>query len=163
MVAGDQQPIRERKTSPAGVVSVALVIATAITVAMIAWAQRLPALDVTLELAGDHVVVGGAEVTALRAGGLQTDIKPIDLIDEPDVIGSWDELDAFYARQHAIWTILQAPRAELQIAAVWRPVEVRHRGLAELPVAFYTLLAAALVAWIVGFLTYAFSDRGSAP
>ncbi|MDX2092559.1 MAG: hypothetical protein SFX73_32140 [Kofleriaceae bacterium] len=154
-----------RRASPAWIVSIAFVIAIAVTVVLIATAERLPALPLTLQVEGDRVVdATGAEVGAIRVPGSSTTfaLKPVDLIEEPDVVDSWEALDEFYARQAILWHHLQGEDLEVQIAGAWRTIAVERRGITGLPLAFYTLLAAALVAWIVGFLTFAFSDRGRA-
>lgn len=148
---------RERAsiTSPARIVNLAVAFAIAITIAFVAWAQRFPALP---------FAVAGSGVTEIRAPAADVPfrLEPIDLIEEPDVVGSWAELDSFYARQGEIWRRLDGSTVDVRIDGEWKTVPVVRRGASDLPLPLYTLLAAAFVAWVAGFVTYAFSDRGRA-
>src|SRR5687767_13123212 len=77
-----------------------------------------------------RVVIAGSDrtVSAMRvAGGQAFELRPVDVIEEPDVVGSWEELDTFYARQGEIWQRLQAPSVELLVDGVWREVPVEGR------------------------------------
>lgn len=166
-----ESPPQPRK-SPAWVINLALGVALAFSVLLIGAAQALPALPFVLEVEGARVVTAAfaedgrrSQVTALRTPGRDAEpftLRPVDLIEEPDVLGSWEELNEFYARQGELWKRLQGESVELRVAGIWRSVPVVKRGLADLPLAFYTMLVATLVVWVVGFATYALSDRGLA-
>src|SRR5690606_13157408 len=132
------------------------VIAVAVSVALVIAAGRVPGLPFALEVVDEKIVDPvGLEVTAIRAG---VDSEPfplqaLDVIEEPDIVSSWEALDAFYERQGVIWRHLQARSVDVEIAGTWQTVPIERRGPADMPLAFYTLLATALVTWIVGFFT----------
>lgn len=136
-----------------------------VTILLVIAATAIPAPPFQLRSAGARVLVEptGEELTAVRRpGGLAFPVEPGDLIEEPDIVETWAELDRFYDRQGELWHRLDGPVLEVEVAGAWRPVAVTGRSPTELPLSFYTLLLATLVAWTVGFATYAFSDRGPA-
>ena len=158
---------KARGASPARLVNASLGVARGVTVLLVVAAQRLPALPFGLEIDGERLVTrpSGAEVTEIRATGPEAapfHLEPVDLIEEPDVAGSWAELESFYGRQGEIWKRLQGSTVDVRVGGAWRSVPIVRRSLTQLPLAFYTLLVASLVTWMVGFVTYAFSDRGPA-
>jgi signal transduction histidine kinase len=164
---------RAPQARPTWIVNAAIVIAAGLSLLLVALAVRLPALPYSLVADGKDVVtfefpgaVGSRHVvSALRQRGVGAEtfeLEPGDLIEEPDVIGSWSELNRFYARQGKLWQLLQGSELEASVDGTFRRVKVVERGLADLPLGFYAQLLAALVVWVVGFVTYAFSDRGLA-
>jgi signal transduction histidine kinase len=160
-VKGQQSP----GLSPAWIVNLQLAIATGVTILLLVAACAIPSLPFALRADGDRVVVAstGQEVGAIRVpGGPAFRLEPMDIVEEPDVVETWGELDRFYARQGELWDRLSGPVVEVEIAGVWQSLPVVGRTLRQLPGAFYTLLVATLVTWLVGFATYAFSDRGPA-
>ena len=153
-----------RRLGPALIINAGVAVALGITILLVVWAQQIRTLPLALETQGEdesaRVVIRGTDRLVTSIDGHP--LIPGDLVEEPDTVGTWEELNAFYARQGALAAILERPAVRVTIDGKDETVGVITRGLAQLPLSFYTLLAASLVAWIVGFATYAFSDRGPA-
>jgi signal transduction histidine kinase len=152
-------------------VNAALGVGLGLMVLLTGAARRLPELPCALTTDDPELTTtafsanGTPEVVSeirTRAQREPFRLKAVDLIEEPDVLGSWTELDDFFARQGQLWRRLREPDVEFRVAGVWRAAPVRARRLTDLPFAFYAQLIAPLAAWVVGFATYAFSNRGLA-
>ncbi len=162
MSNNDGNPRAEQR--PGWIVNSAVLVALAVSIFLTAVAARLPGPTIALHAEGERVLAGERVVSAIRTspGAEPFRLGPFDLIEEPDVATSWQELNEFYARQGELWRHLQAPTVELDVDGQWLEARVAERGLGSLPLTFYTLIAASFVVWVVGFVTFAFSNRGIA-
>ena len=125
---------RPHGPSPAAIVNSSLVIGIGVTIALVVAAERIPALPFALELDGERVVRSDTQqtITEIRKpGGEPFRLEPIDLIEEPDVVDSWDELNAFYARQAELHARLSEPTLEVSSDGTWTTLAVVTRGLLE--------------------------------
>lgn len=125
-------------------------------------AHTIPTPRGSWTVEGDEVrLEGSGAVMALRSSAGRFDLEPLDLIDEPDVMETWGDLDRFFARQTELRRVLDG----VEVVAVRPdgttvPVEVGPRPFGELHWTFYSQLLAALLAWLAGLVTFAYSDRG---
>lgn len=148
-----------------GIVHLPLALAIGVTLLLVVAARAQPALPFALEATDAGVIVSstGEAVTAIRTpGGEPFALEAFDLVEEPDVVETWAELDRFYTRQGELLQRLEGPVVEVEIDGAWRSVPVARRELPHLPLTFYTLLVASFATWIIGLATYALSDRGPA-
>lgn len=140
-----------------------------IVLSVVCWwlALRLPAapsLEVSTRGAETVVVssIAGREVPvrALRSTAGQHELRPVDLIEEPDILPSWEEFHGFFDRQTALTEVLSGAALELQTAdGTWVAAPVEERGPLSLPWQFYLQVLVGLFMWMVGVATYAYSDR----
>lgn len=103
---------------------------------------------------GDSLVALGP------TGGAMMNVEPRDLLEEPDFLDTWAEEDAFYTRQSAIATILQAPTVTLTLldkSNTVRTVTVtpRQRPLSSLPLIFWLQLTFGAAGLIIGTWVWA--------
>lgn len=115
-------------------------------------------------------LAGARELVALRRpdGSGAFVIEPTDLIEEPDFFDDYPAMEAFYARQTALRSLLDAPALELVArdeGGAERTVVVTpaRRPLASLPLVFWFQILAGLAgfslsAWVVVLRP---NDRGA--
>jgi len=89
------------------------------------------------------------------ADGRRMALAPSDLLDDPDVIETYDALDGFYARQSALADLLAAGPLRLEVqrpdgAVAEIPVQPARRSLGDLPAPFWVQLLVGLVALVIG-------------
>lgn len=148
---------------PANRLVAALVLAVLAAAAAIALATRAPWAGLTLRAQPDGAVTveaatgpsaalpAGARLVALGApGAMPLALRSDDLMEEPDLLPGYQELDAFLARQSSIAALLAAP----QVALHWQdgagmPVQQSvvapgRRPVAALPGPFWFQLAVSL-------------------
>lgn len=119
-----------------------------------------PARDMPLPRRG--LSLGGADGTALR-------IVADDLVDEPDIFATYDEMADFFARQAAISRILRDARVTLRgvdAQGVPRSATVApspQRPIRDLPAAFWIQLCVGLAAWLVGMWVWSLRRRDPTP
>ncbi|MEM9192799.1 MAG: hypothetical protein AAGF12_26730, partial [Myxococcota bacterium] len=137
-----------------------------VTAGTVLGAFLLPALDVQLTTDGTQVFAQGLDgreptaVVGIHSSTGSHRFEAVDLIDEPDVIPTWEETNRFFDRQTALTRVLEGRDLELETGTGER-VEVRRsrRAIEHIHWTFYSQLICALLVWLVGFATYAFSDR----
>lgn len=141
------------------VASAALAAGSLVTFA----ATRLPWLEMQLQNASDGslgATLNGKTVTlaAIEAvDGSRRSIAPRagDLIEEPDVLGTFAEIDAVLARQTQLAAIVAAPAVGLTLRAEDGDVErvvvtPAGRPLTDLPAAFWVQLVTGLGGLLIG-------------
>ena len=95
-------------------------------------------------------------------------LVPTDLIEEPDFLDTWVELDAFFARQQRIATLLR--RADVAVARCdaegsaceWRALTGATRPLSSLPFVFWFQLMVGSIATVVGAWIWAMRPQDAA-
>lgn len=147
------------------IVRVAVVSGLLISGAVVWLAFSLPALEAQLGVAGEavHASLDGAEVpvVAIRSSAGEHDLIPLDLMEEPDMVATWDEWDRFFARQDRLAEVLGGDGLALQRAdGGWAPSTRVARRPERLHWTFYSQLFAALAVWLAALVTFAYSDRG---
>lgn len=109
--------------------------------------------DVSVLAAGGPAasIPAGARLLGLRAvgGGDAVPVTAGDLLEEPDVVADYVEMDAFFARQSALAAPLHAPQVIIEWQSgdaprVATPVEPLARPWSALPGAFWFQLAVAV-------------------
>lgn len=115
-----------------------------------------PVLAAVAGPAADAGVRAGETVVSVGAPGaapLALDAR--DLLEEPDLLDTWPESDAFFARQTALRALLDRDVVQLGVRdarGAVRPVTLRpaERPATALPLAFWLQLAFGAVGGIVG-------------
>ncbi|WGW02920.1 sensor histidine kinase [Tropicibacter oceani] len=152
---------------PVFAASVVVNLAMALLVVWVAMAQ--PWLGITLDLRDDVVTIGavaddgptpaevqGATLLAVApAGQPPLALRAMDVIEEPDMLGSADLLTQFYAHQDQIHAALRAGPVDLIVQQDGAERDVRvsaqaKRPLADLSIEFWTQLTVALTGLIIG-------------
>lgn len=157
-----------RRNAPR-VLSAPAVGAVGVALALICWwlALGLP-LAPSLRVVGteaDATVVadledGAVVVRAIRSSAGSHPLRPVDLIEEPDILPEWQEFYDFFERQSALTEILEGTNIELETAAgEWVGVEVVRRRPWSLPWPFYLQIFIGLFMWMVGVASYFHSER----
>lgn len=87
-----------------------------------------------------------------RAGDARVTIEASDLVDEPDMVATYDDMARFFARQTEINRVLQQATVTLRGADGSRTAvtPAPRRPLGDLPGAFWVQLGVGLAAWLVG-------------
>ncbi|MGO4851298.1 sensor histidine kinase [Phaeovulum sp. W22_SRMD_FR3] len=97
----------------------------------------------------------GAQLIRLGASGTAVEVTPVDLIEEPDTLGTAERLVAFYARQQQLFAVLSGETVTLTVAqgGVTEQVAVTpapKRPLSDLPVKFWVQIFVAFTGMIIG-------------
>ncbi|MCX8086324.1 MAG: hypothetical protein N3C63_05400 [Rhodocyclaceae bacterium] len=106
-------------------------------------------------------IPAGAEALALTAAdGRRLALEAADLIEEPDFYDSYAEMDAFFARQAALTSLLEAQAVHLLWAlpggeAAETALLPRKRRMIELPFAFWFQLAVGLSGLLIAGWVFA--------
>jgi signal transduction histidine kinase len=81
-------------------------------------------------------------------------VSDTDLIEEPDFLDEWSDMDAFFARQTRLAAVMRSAGARVAVVAPggveWRPLPGRHRDVGSLPFVFWFQLLVGGIAVIVG-------------
>jgi hypothetical protein len=105
-----------------------------------------------------------AGATALRLQGAQdsVDLRAQDLIEEPDFIDTYPDMDAFFARQTRLATLMKEPQLVLHWqAAAGAPALTStltvspRREMASLPLVFWFQLFAGAASLLIGAWVFA--------
>ncbi len=101
------------------------------------------------------VIPAGAVLLSMRAtaGGAAIQLQADDLMEEPDVLGSYAKMDAFFARQQQITEVLAQPRVTLvwQVAQTQGETVVTPQGrpIHSLPILFWFQLAVSVTGCLI--------------
>jgi hypothetical protein len=99
-------------------------------------------------------------VQAVRSSAGRHPLRPVDLIEEPDILPEWEEFYDFFERQSALTAILEGGDLELEtIDGEWVAAAAVRRGPWSLPWPFYLQIFIGLFMWMVGVASYFHSDR----
>lgn len=171
--------------------TLAIVFCLACAFAALALALRAPWLGLALAPHGDGSVrvlgsggpsagvPAGATLVHLRAGERRVELQGTDLIEEPDLLEDYPQMDAFFERQAALAALLAGPQLELgwrdaragaagavgaggaaaegAAAGELRVTEVRpeRRPLSSLPVVFWFQLAVSTAGCLIASWVWA--------
>lgn len=109
----------------------------------------------------------GARLLGVRGEGERIELQAGDLLEEPDVIDDYAESDEFFARQAALFAVLQAPQVHVEYTlddAPPRSVTIvpARRPLTSLPGLFWYQLAAGAVGLLVSLWVLVLRPRDRA-
>lgn len=134
--------------NPFRILTAAAAIAFVTATIALLLALRIPALDLP----------DGARPAAVSAGTTRIVVIDTDLIEEPDVLPDHAAMDAMFARQTELHTLLATPGAEVEArladgGAI--AVEPRQRRLGDVPAMFWFQVAVGMAslfisAWVFG-------------
>ncbi|MBO6557751.1 MAG: hypothetical protein JJ957_14690 [Pseudomonadales bacterium] len=101
--------------APVPMIGAVVALLLFLDLAALQFLAKLPHPDQAFYSEGSHVYLEshGDRVLALRAGELSIDLKPRDLIEEPDVLPFQSEMMTFFDRQSLIYEILNAEDGEV--------------------------------------------------
>jgi signal transduction histidine kinase len=103
---------------------------------------------------------GDSLISIAAPGTAPLHIEPLDLLEEPDFLDTWEEEDRFYGRQSAISAMLRAPAVTLTLldkSNTIRSVTVtpQRRPLSSLPLIFWLQLSFGAAGLIIGTWVWA--------
>jgi len=106
-------------------------------------------------------VPAGARLVSLAPGvaGPAFDLSPEDLMEEPDMVADYRQMDAFFARQARIAEILATPSVRLAWAGGETHVTPAARPLTALPAVFWFQLAVAMLGCLIACWVWVLRPR----
>lgn len=165
---------------PANWLFAALVFALALATLTITVATRPPWLGLTLHAADDGSVEvlrargpskdvpAGARLRSIAAhpDGVPVPVRADDLMEEPDVLADYDQMDAFFARQARLAEVLSQPRVRL----VWQEdggggptrdtvVTPSRRPAASLPLLFWFQIVVSIAGFLIASWVWVLRPR----
>ena len=100
-----------------------------------------------------RVVASQGPSTAVPAGAAEVPLQAEDLIEEPDVMGTYAEIDGFFARQQQIYDLLARPHVRLRWEAggmvSTTTVTPQDRPISALPLLFWFQLAVSVTGCLI--------------
>ncbi|WP_206050330.1 sensor histidine kinase [Oceaniglobus ichthyenteri] len=125
------------------------------------------AADVPQDITGARLVSLARSVNAGSEPGTRVILEPRDLIEEPDSIGSAEELQRFFARQDQLVEMLRGGPVELEIERDGGRAQVTvgpapTRMIAEIPVQFWLQVFVALSGLVIGAWVVCLRPRDAA-
>lgn len=156
-----------RQSTPVIILSAAILAAAALALGVVWFVQNQPWLGLHLTATDEDTVLVasvdargpssaapvGAHVVALAgADGEGHSIKPVDLLEEPDVSPSYAEMARFFTRQGELAALLRQPTVRLMLEG-GEAVELTpaaRRPLRDLPVAFWVQLFVGGASFLIG-------------
>ncbi|HEU0162540.1 MAG TPA: ATP-binding protein [Rhizomicrobium sp.] len=125
-----------------------------------------PAQDVVrIDFSAHANLEPGARLLGLDAGGDRIDIRPGDLIEEPDRLDSYGAVTDFLVRQTRIADMIRKPDLGFSIQTpqgAYQHIAVTpapHRPLADLPLPFWIQVASGCISLLIGAWVFALRRR----
>lgn len=113
-------------------------------------------------------VPAGAALLAVQGGAAAAhqatiQLKALDLIEEPDVMGSYAQIDGFFQRQQQVTTALAQPQVTLYWNAAGAPgdtlVEPQSRPISTLPLLFWFQLVVSVTGCLIACWVWVLRPR----
>ncbi len=143
--------------APVPMIGAVVALLLFLDLAALQFLANLPHPDQGFYSDGDHVYLEstGDRVLALRAGALSTDLTPLDLIEEPDVLPLHTEMIEVFNRQSLIFEILNAEKGEVVTESGVVPLTFHEERLPG-QLIFWIQMFVANVGALVGIAVWTF-------
>ena len=162
--------------SPSLVLSLAALVAAAVTFGTVYAALFQPWMGLSLAPRGDGVVIIAAQgpaaglpveatVETLAGAGQDIRLEPLDLAPEPDgAMGDYRTYHRFLERQDILSRIQRAGIVEVRLSKgeTFSVAPQPRRPIGSLPVAFWVQLAVGIFAWLIAASIFAYRRTESA-
>lgn len=163
------------RLTPLAGVWLALSTVLLINVGMIFYLLSLPVLGVPLSVDQQRIIISsdtinthhelraGVVVTALDNGQKQVELEPEDLLEEPDLLPTYELYNRFIQRQGALFEMLRAPELSIKLQDVgWISLPTRSTAWMELPILFWVQMLVANISIVVGSALWLFRRQDRA-
>lgn len=151
------------RLTPLSGVWIAFLITFAINAGMIFYLLNIPSLGLELVVDQERIIISrdatkihekfraGVAVIALDGGQEIIELEPEDLLEEPDLLPSYELYNRFMLRQGKLYDILHSPQLSIKLEeAGWVSLKTRTSTWTELPALFWVQMLVANVSIVVG-------------
>lgn len=121
------------------------------------------ALEVVASTGPAAAVPPGARLSAIAGAASAIALQAQDLVEEPDTLDSYADMDAFFARQHALADVLRRPEVvlawELEGAAGSTTVRPQPRPISTLPALFWFQVLVSITGCLIACWVWVLRPR----